>query len=722
MPSPQHLLNQALRTFARLWAFLRDLAGVLAPCRFSLFVVVAGGALLLSVPQGRELTVRLPDEGAGKIFLFYLCVFIWAFQSWYWARFILDAWFGDDRQAADAAPRLPARVSWLIDHVPRAIGFLAYAVAVLACLVPGKDTTAWIGLSLVPQGLLFYVLLVRRRDLVSGLVRRFPAASAALTAPEPPGAAGLRALSPLARAIVHVTLVGAGGLTVWAGLNPVGMGWFFGSGALPFLGFAAIVPVGSLAVYLGRDGGAARLDRPELRLGRPDRPYPVVSLMVGLALVFSLWVDNHAVRVLADTPAAQAVPLPVAIDRWSDQVASQPPDRPADLVVVATAGGGIRAAYWTATVLGALQDRAPLFRRQLLGISAVSGGSVGAATFVTLLSQPQLPPQYFRCAPEGASQPVQATWTPGPFECAGQAVLSRDFLAPTAAALLFSDLLQQFIPVSFLPDRARALEQALEQAWPTAGFEASLWSARAFGQPWTQDGHLPALLLNGTHVETGKRIIHSPWRIDAQTFPDAFDFTRLLAAPIRPSTAALNSARFTFVSPAGTLGANGRIVDGGYFENFGAQTAADLLRAALRHLQPQGKRVRAIVVLISNEPALALQELPATFGAAGTAPLGPVLRSGPQWGSEALSPVWALFNAREAHAILATHALRDAAGPDGLFFHFHLCRDAQAMEPALGWVLAKESERWMRAQLRAPSCGNAAQLDQLVKLLTSAAP
>ena len=260
MPSPQHLLNQALRTFARLWALLRDLAGVLAPCRFSLFVVVAGGALLLSVPQGRELTVRLPDEGAGKIFLFYLCVFVWAFQSWYWARFILDAWFGDDRKAADAARRLPLRVSWLMHHVPRAVGFLAYAVAVLACLVPGKEATAWIGLSLVPQGLLFYVLLVRRRDLMSGLVRKFPAASAALTAPEPPGAAGLRALSPLSRAIFHVTLVAAGGLTVWAGLNPVGMGWFFGSSALPFLGFAAIVPVGSLAVYLGRDGGAARLD------------------------------------------------------------------------------------------------------------------------------------------------------------------------------------------------------------------------------------------------------------------------------------------------------------------------------------------------------------------------------------------------------------------------------------------------------------------------------
>jgi len=121
---------------------VRDVGSVLGPCRFSLLVVLAGGALLLAVPQGKEMSVRLPDQGVAKIVLFYLCVFIWAFQSWYWASFILDALLGANRHLTEMSYPRPVRIQWLIDHVPRVPAFLSYTVAVLACLLAGKSAAA----------------------------------------------------------------------------------------------------------------------------------------------------------------------------------------------------------------------------------------------------------------------------------------------------------------------------------------------------------------------------------------------------------------------------------------------------------------------------------------------------------------------------------------------------------------------------------------------------
>jgi predicted acylesterase/phospholipase RssA len=74
---------------------------------------------------------------------------------------------------------------------------------------------------------------------------------------------------------------------------------------------------------------------------------------------------------------------------------------------------------------------------------------------------------------------------------------------------------------------------------------------------------------------------------------------------VRLSTAAHNSARFPFISPPGEVHniANNvvdRIVDGGYFENFGAQTALELvyaIRAVDSDLVP-------FVLLISNDPEI----------------------------------------------------------------------------------------------------------------------
>src|SRR6516165_6005819 len=94
------------------------------------------------------------------------------------------------------------------------------------------------------------------------------------------------------------------------------------------------------------------------------------------------------------------------------------------MLIVATAGGGIRAAYWTATVLEKLArdfEKEGGVRPYLFAISGVSGGSVGATAFDAALAQRD----ENQCAAGDATCPLATTF------------LTADFLAPALASLFF---------------------------------------------------------------------------------------------------------------------------------------------------------------------------------------------------------------------------------------------------------------------------------------------
>lgn len=98
------------------------------------------------------------------------------------------------------------------------------------------------------------------------------------------------------------------------------------------------------------------------------------------------------------------------------------------------------------------------------------------------------------------------------------------------------------------------------------------------------------------------------WSPREALFPDSGDFIQLAAHDVRMATAVTNSARFPFISPAGRFvsagpsGAAYQIIDGGYFENYGARTAWELARA-IEDLNAQDPSldVIPIVVVISND-------------------------------------------------------------------------------------------------------------------------
>ena len=268
------------------------------------------------------------------------------------------------------------------------------------------------------------------------------------------------------------------------------------------------------------------------------------------------------------------------------------------MVVVATAGGGIRAAYWTATVLEQLKEGLGTngLRPYLFAISGVSGGSVGATAFDAALANSD----ESGC---GKACPKSTEF------------LTEDFLAPTLASGIFKDLPSSLLPDLWQDDRGAALEQGFEHA-SGGRLARPFLSLFPYGGQSSQTWR-PILLLNATHEETGKRIITSHVLIERDNFVDALDALHVLDQDVRASTAAHNSARFSYVSPAGNLGRrksaavangwptdwnslkdrfnawlaqwNGSVIDGGYFENFGALSALELARDAKAAL---GKRRR----------------------------------------------------------------------------------------------------------------------------------
>lgn len=289
------------------------------------------------------------------------------------------------------------------------------------------------------------------------------------------------------------------------------------------------------------------------------------------------------VRLLAGKPSARPLLDEYAKD-WIQRrrLAMSGDSKTYPIILVAAAGGGIRAAYWTANLLAAFQDREPDFADHVFAISGVSGGSVGAAVFTALIKADCKP-----CLPHART------------------ILAQDFLAPALAGLLTRDVVSTVFHDVNLPDRGVALEQKFEQAWQddmhTRTFE------EPFDDLWDERHKAPTLFLNATEAGSAQRAVFS--NVSLAGIPSAAGSTQEVAEKLRLrlSTAMLLSARFPYISPEGQVGpANGsmRFVDGGYFDNSGAATLLDVvrsLRIAVRDLGAS-KRFRLVTLVIRNEP------------------------------------------------------------------------------------------------------------------------
>lgn len=311
----------------------------------------------------------------------------------------------------------------------------------------------------------------------------------------------------------------------------------------------------------------------------------ILPLAIWLYLASSHPNADHFYEV---TPTAITAPSPADfLARYTDK----------PMLVVTAAGGGIQAAAWTTRVLAGIEtecDKASLpFAGSISLVSGVSGGSVGLMYYIGTR---------FEDKPSAQAAVIASR---------------ESSLSEVTSALAYDDLWRAFLPF-LLQHKYKDRGLALQEAW--------LNNASTFGSPsygatltnatlstWGQaaiSGKIPAVILNSTIVEEGKRLAFSTIPLPSNNTnggspgpdPDGFaEFSALYPGNDIPIvTAARLSSAFTFVSPASRPDGPGlvksehpdpkdkkngpevlHLVDGGYLDNSGINGLVEWLKETI---------------------------------------------------------------------------------------------------------------------------------------------
>jgi len=447
--------------------------------------------------------------------------------------------------------------------------------------------------------------------------------------------------------------------------------------------------------------------------------WSLLALACLAALTFSFfdWNGNHVIheRPLKNPQAIfDAAGPQLAFESWyrsrKDLAHFDGKTRKYPVFIVAARGGGIYAAAQDAIFLSRMQDQCPTFAQHVFAISGVSGGSFGAALFSSLAREN---------VANGAWQPCQfGKSETGALEQHAQSFLRTDFLAPIVAAALFPDFLQRFFPIA-IPgsDRGEALSHGMERAWQETEASTENPFELTFLSHWNPNSAAPALMFNTTEVDNGRRVVIAPFAISPLRDPalsqlswfyqtDEMDKSLLsglrgppVKADVKLSEATGMSARFPWILPAATIKRDGksiRLVDGGYFDNSGIETALDLIEILINLRQ----------VHQGNSPTDA-EGHPEPFdfdihlltisGSVGDEPAG--------WQGlyDFLSPVRALLSSREARGTLSATKAQTArffypSGSATFDIRPAATLDEQDMSLALGFQLSNNSIALIGAQ------------------------
>ena len=569
-----------------LWALVYrgELVRICARHPAPLGVPLTAGLLFVLAPQIGDMMLGLRDGAAAAGFNrflagqfgFGLAANALGFQSWYWLRASLNADHGYLDKAPGFSPPWPERIA------PRLGVLLALFVSLTPLLLilwrhmPYKEAP-WpgivIGIGL--NGFFFWWVWMRHRKSRSVEGSR----------PTPLRACRVRRLihcAPFSKWWAFgILLVSAGGIVL-----PQAAGGFYvrhiHSISAAILGLACLVPLLTFLLAAVRDGVEWLVTRLPLR-----SPHRLASACdrVGLMLMLVVpiaggWAAERvgAYKIEAGGPLIERPTIEkAAADAGVSKDGGRAP------IILVLEGGASRSAVWSLSVMRMLDAATGgRFSQQLFAISSVSGGSLAAVTYAMLRGH----------NPAGSPIGGAGFWaraSPGL-----TALAHADLLSSTAARLFTVDI------ATGLATRATALGAAFEEIWfSTDGFGFNPHAAKTF-LALRGDKTAPQLLLNGTDVGTGSRVITSTLAFK-NTMNDSLDLLGILNGDVSAADAVLNSARFPIISPPGLIPLSDgesnmlTVVDGGVFEGYGARTAHEVAFA----LREYG--AMPIVVVIRND-------------------------------------------------------------------------------------------------------------------------
>jgi len=556
-----------------------------------------------------------------------------------------------------------------------------------------------------------------------------------------------------------------GAVAVWALANPYNIGQAFGAFFVVYWGLGSILfqLVVAICVVLPATFGtvrkalirvqpkwAPRLNQlAQSRLLAP--PYPILFIVVIFAGAMSVLfnTDNHLVRRL---PVATGYAYPTfdaAWDNFTEQLLAEglpvkgSGSKEYPVFFVASQGGGLRAAYWATQGLAALETELPGVSHNIFSLAGVSGGSVGNAFYAAAL----------RAGESEIANDCSAIGITDKLPCDLSTAVGQDYLSPVLTSFLYNDMLYRFLPIAQWPFLARDRAEVLETSWEN-GFKAAFNEAtlsKTLQSTYNQAQWVPLLMSMGAHQETGARLITAPFPIDPRIFINHYNVYQLMdcnrgkeiSCDMNLSTVALNSARFPYVTPAGTLAAKkswkekDHIIDGGYVENYGLMAT----QAMIHYLHKRNK-----LTLTRGEDSVTL--IPVVLVFANDMDLTPevlnhqrevpYLNTGSYAFNEITNPIQGIIanrTARSVQSITEAIAWQQEYASAKSFGKFQYVRDPQqnlvldlddvvvfqlkedeskTLVP-LGWWLSKQSQAYMARQFHNPG-STPYQLIQEIKM------
>ncbi len=424
---------------------------------------------------------------------------------------------------------------------------------------------------------------------------------------------------------------------------------------------------------------------------------PVFSLLLLAITVFSvLGLNTDSKPRLLDKAETdvQLPPISVAFRNWltnrKDYTAFQSatPPRPYPVYLVALAGGGAYAGFQSSYFLARMFESCPKLRHHTFAMSAVSGGSLGAALIAAQ-------------AGENVEADLKCDIDPGIAEGAGHAarieqLFSLDSFTFLAWARLYPDMLRRLFWFK-VPGMASdtLFEEWFDANWTKlAGGRGTTELGQSLFGYWRPDGDAPALFLNVTNTQTGRAEalspLHYPRNLPTRKNVD-----------MRLITAAGLSFRFPFFSSPGTLPRKGSIpaqgfdpvtnydtldttatyVDGAYYENSGLH----VLRRVKAEIERAGKDLNIDVRVIS-------------FTAA---PNQEKLQSASERENAFLAPINALLAARTQRGVDEWEGFLREHGEFDV--HPALYQASMYHRLPLGWTLSKQSMTFIKRHYGVPA-------------------
>jgi hypothetical protein len=670
-------------------------------CAFPILSVALALLVLIGLPQGQEVINTITFERLvrglsgtqydfGQFAIFELALAVWGLANWYASRVLLARDFNEAAPEGVELNAPSAFIGWWRTQFPRALPLVGMApIGAYFMLARGEWLVGAVTLAMAALVLGF---IIARRHVFASATRN-PASTYQELTP------GDRLTLWLGFCVSLVLLMGLAYANYWVAR-------FLGAAAVLFLALACITLLGSIVLtYLPLASG-----------------WPV---MVWVPVVFYLafaqlgWNHNHNIASrLRATTQSDVDKRPNVAEHFRQWLVAHPSG---EIVLVAAEGGASRSGWWTSHVLTVLDEAtAGEFSKHVYAVSGISGGSLGAATYAALLARRSPAAQPHTSGPiafpdDAVCERLALHADELPLPVQSECFVGRDFLSPTIGYMLFPDLVQRFLPWRMNAwDRSLGLEKTWAADWSTLFGDDSF--AQCLGRlydPARQDcsgadgvrTNLPLVFLNSARATVGRPVSQAPVKLPNDETDDLFDAS--LGLQRLPLAAVVhNSARFPVVSPGGevSLPHGGpywdALVDGGYFENSGAYTLHQMLRAIERDsvdrpVTWEQIRQRIRIVFITNQPPPRDTKLPKGPKACGD---GLACANHTIAQEELLTPPIGLYASRSARADSARRELLRYLGTDVAPRSFTIAlagSEVAARQPAMSWYITPESREAM---------------------------